>query len=545
MQETQLHRNPFVLLGVTTRDDRQRIIESSEERSLSADPGECQKARSDLTGPRTRLACELAWLPGVSPRKAIHLLEVLRREPMSIRTEPGLPALAQLNLMAAAFEAITGNEGGDEISEFIKEMAYLFADLSVEQILRDINEDRSVAGFQEVRGEDQVVSELSERKRHYRSSIRAALDKLKPAILVGAMVSAVDGATRGGEKQAPELIDDLVDSYEVETQEFLQEEAKNAHQLIETARSSAATGEVAVEPIVDKLMDVARNWDRVAQPIQLSAKARGLDHAPSLEIAYAIRRLAVDLFNEHDMLAQAQKLTGIVRELFSELPDVSEQVEQDEEALSDILRDREESERKRNKWAREISFHTEVGLVFKDQLRLSPGGLTWKDQHYPLETVTCLRWGGVRNSVNGIPTGSTYTVAFGDSRSEAVVQLNQTTYTAFVDKLWRAVGIRLLTEMLADLRSGHEAYFGDAAIRDDGITLIKRRLLGSNEEIRCTWGQVHIWNADGAFYIGSKVEKKAYVELSYLNYPNTHVLERAVRMAFKKPGTGRLSDVLD
>src|SRR3546814_1017627 len=95
------------------------------------------------------------------------------------------------------------------------------------------------------------------------------------------MTDTVEEVTLGGEDHAPELIDDLVDSYEVETQGFLQKEAENVHTLIKAARDSANSGEAAVKPSVDKLDAVARNWHKVAKPIQLSAQARGLDHEES------------------------------------------------------------------------------------------------------------------------------------------------------------------------------------------------------------------------------------------------------------------------
>ena len=51
-------------------------------------------------------------------------------------------------------------------------------ELDAEEVLRDINEDRSVSGFPEVRALDQIESELTERKRHYRAAIKDALDRL-------------------------------------------------------------------------------------------------------------------------------------------------------------------------------------------------------------------------------------------------------------------------------------------------------------------------------------------------------------------------------
>ena len=181
LHASHLQKNPFALLGVTARDDRRRIVELAEEKSLELDHDACQKARSDLTSPRTRLSAEMSWLPGVSPRKATQIVTALHSDPMSIRAESGLPTLAHLNLLAAAFEAVDGNDSADNVAEFIQEVAHLVDDLSAEQVLRDINEDRSVSGFPEVKGVELVEAELSERKRYYRNAIKDALNRLPPA----------------------------------------------------------------------------------------------------------------------------------------------------------------------------------------------------------------------------------------------------------------------------------------------------------------------------------------------------------------------------
>jgi len=150
----------------------------------------------------------------------------------------------------------------------------------------------------------------------------------------------------------------------------------------------------------------------------------------------------------------------------------------------------------------------------------------------------------VRHSLNGIPTGTTYTLAFGDNRSEAVVELKrEDVYSTFIDKLWRAVGFRLLSELMEALKSGRQIPFGDAILRDDGITLTRHKFLGS-EQVRYGWHQTHVWSADGSFIIGAKEDKKAYVQLSYIALANVHILEQGIRSAFKKPGMHVLSDLL-
>jgi len=545
LTKTALHQSPFAILGVTTRDDRRRIVELAEEKSLELDHEVCQKARSDLTNPRNRLSVEMAWLPGVSPRKASQLFDSLVHNPMAIREESGLPTLAHLNLLAAAFEAVDGEHDADDLAEFIMETAYLAEELSPEDVLRDLNEDRAVSGFPEVRALDQIEAELNERKRYYRIAIKDALDRLPPMTLIQVMTEAVDGVTSGGEDHAPGLVDDLVDSYEVETQGILQKEAENVHKLIKVAREHADSGEAAVKPYVDKLDVVARNWDKIAQPIQLSSKARGIDHEASRHLAYEIRSLAIDLFNKHDMLAQSQRLTGLIQELFSEVPEIADRVEEDADALADIFQQRQQAVARKDEWAREISYRAEIGVMFKDTLSISPQGVSWKGQNFPLDSITRVRWGGVSHSVNGIPTGTTYTIAFGNRSSEAVVELKkQDIYSTFIDKLWRAVCVRLLTEMLEALKDGRDLHFGDALLHDDGITLVKRKFLGSNEKVRCSWGQVHVWSADGSFCIGAKDDKKVNAGISYIHGANTHVLEQAIRMGFKKPGMRRLSELL-
>src|SRR5690606_19583632 len=177
---TALHQSAFALLGATTRDDRRRIVELAEEKSLELDHDVCQKARSDLTNPRTRLSAEIAWLPGVSPRKASPLVENLLRDPMAVREDSGLPTLAHLNLLAAAFEAVDAEHDAEDLASFIQEVAYLVDEINPEDVLRDINEDRAVSGFPEVRAIDQIEAELAERKRYYRSAIKDALDRLPP-----------------------------------------------------------------------------------------------------------------------------------------------------------------------------------------------------------------------------------------------------------------------------------------------------------------------------------------------------------------------------
>lgn len=540
---TLLHSNPFYVLGVTTRDDRRKIVEMAEERALHIDHDLCQKARADLTNPRTRLAVEMAWMPGVAPRIAEKWIKILSDDPFTVRSEDGLPELARANLMAAAFELVHEDEDAELIAEFIRDFAWVVEWIDAERVLRDINEDRTISGFPEAKI-DAVAEVLAEKRKAYRSVLKSLLDTLDPDKLIEMMTNTVSVATDDGEYQGPALVDELADAYEVETQGFLQKESENITKLIERARNAAPQGAKTVAPILDQLEKVARNWDRVAQPIQLSAKSRGVKHRPSHEIAYELRSLGVDLNNEHEMLDQAHRMTELLRELFAELPEVAEKLSEDAEAIAGLRLQAKSREASNAQWARDVTFKAEVGLVFKDELSISPDGLRWKGANYPLDSITKVSWGAVRKSVNGIPAGTDYTIGIGDNRSSQVIHIKkEATYSGFIDALWRGVCVRNVFEMISALAEGRTFVFGNMKVSDESVTLIKHKFIVANEQVRLGWNDVNVWSADGCFVIGNKFDEKTYGSASYIHDWNTHILEHIVRGGFKK-GVHKLSDYI-
>ena len=546
IKTSSLHKSPFAILGVTIRDDRRKIVEQAEHKSLELNPDDCQNARSDLTNPRNRLAVEMAWLPGVSPRRASQLLEGLLKDPMAVRKESGLPTLSHCNLMASAFEGVSTNHPPEDLADFIQELAHLVSELDIDDVIRDINEDRSVSGFPEVKSVDQVESEIGERKRYYRSVIKDALNRLPPEALLKAITAAVDGATSGGHNHAPELIDELVDGYAVEVQGVLDKEAENLKKLIEATRSVVGSGEAAVTPLIEKLERVARNWDKFAQPIQLSSKARGIDHDQSISLAYLIRSLVFDLFTKHNMLKSSQRLTALVQEIFAELPQFAERAEEDASTLSDIhakrVRDESQAKGREAEWARQITFNAEVGLVFKDSLSISPSGIEWKGQRFALDSITAVRWGAVKNSVNGISTGTDYSIGLAARSGSTNISLKkESTYSGFVEALWRAVCVRLMSDMSEALEAGKSITVGDMVIEDRFVSLTKHKFLSFSEKIRVPWSDVDVWSANGEFVVSAKNDKKTYGSASYMNHWNTHLLDHIVRSGFKK-GITKLSD---
>lgn len=324
----------------------------------------------------------------------------------------------------------------------------------------------------------------------------------------------------------------------------MDKEGENVRQLIKAVKGLSTKDEKVVGRLLEGLERVVRNWDRVTQAMQISMRARGLEHSASRDLAYEIRQLGIELANTYGLFGMAQRITRLLSEVFGELFAVAEQLERDASALDNLVDEQRKSQEEKEQWAREIAYEAELGVVFKDRLRLSTAGIEWKGVQYPLGGITRVGWGATRHSVNGIPTGTTYKILFGDDKKYSEVELGQEAiFSAFVERLWRAVGIRLVTQLLQGLRGGGRYWFGQALVDDSGVEVPRRRWLKADERVYGTWDGVHVWPADGSFCIGLKDDKKAYAAIPYQEANSAHVLEAAIRAAFKK-GADRLSDLL-
>lgn len=337
-----LLQNPFNILSANPRDNRRRIMELADERSLLLDSSECMQARSDLTNPRKRLSAEVAWLPGIGPKRAGEMLSLIESSPSDLLGLDNLTSIARANLLATGLSRMS-NYTSDDVAEWILAISWSFEGIDPEELSVIVNEERVVSGFPEVTDLSAVEAEILERRRHYRKVIKSTLDSLSSKELVEAVTVAVESATDGGEEHGPILIADLVDSYEVEAQGFLEKEEGNIRALVETlgAAVDAERPDSTLAPIVNQLIQVVKNWDTVAQPIQVSTKSRGLDHDASHRVAGLVRRLAIHMFNEHGKLDFSQQLTNMLQEVFAEVGEVAERTAEDADALDEIAGQRQ------------------------------------------------------------------------------------------------------------------------------------------------------------------------------------------------------------
>ena len=267
----------------------------------------------------------------------------------------------------------------------------------------------------------------------------------------------------------------------------------------------------------------------LAEPIQLNTKSRGGEHRKSYEIAMSVRSLGIDLYNDYDQIELSARLIETVKAIFANVTTIAERVSEDIIAIGAIA---EKAKEKETAFAQDITYETSVGKIFTDRLKISPNGIEWKESTWNLDIITRIRWGGVRHSVNGIPTGTTYSVYFGSETNFTGINLSKSQYDKFVDCLWKAVGVNILTNFLKGLQSGKQYVFGTTEINDEGIVLEKYNFFSANEKKHFRWNELVLWNDSGCFCIGPK-DKKFQASFSYLDHDNIHILETALRALWK------------
>ena len=545
-----LAENPFYTLGATAEDGRRRIAELAEEKSLVEDEASIREARSILTNPRRRLAAEVGWLPGLGPERIAEAISVLDVYPGEIRRIANLPALARANLLADAMVRAGSSLAGTDIAQWIVELSEAYERVHAIEIVALLNEARSTAGLAAITNQASVEEELQGRRRHFRDAIKRCLDQLPASSLVDAVTMVVDHATNNGSVHAPILIDDLVDTYEVEAQEFLNKETENVRTIVQQIRDGAeeSADEDTLDGLVAKLERVVKNWDYVAQPIQVSFASRGLGHGLSHEVAHEIRELAIGLYNKHTLLEVSQRLTAIQRNVFAEIAKITEQLDEDAARLNEIADERaehfERMKEQAESWVDEITYEANVGMM-KNKLGISPAGVQWKGSTIGLDEITRVRWSGTNHYTNGIPSNAKFSITVGAKRTFVRIELKDyRVFAEFVERLSKTAGMRLFTEMLKGLRAGQQYRFGTAVVGDYGIVFERPRVFGANEEVFCKWTELALGNGEGTFWIAKKDETKVAVELPYDEIDNVHVLEAAIR-TFWRRASPRMSELLE
>ena len=538
-----LTRNDFHILGVGVRDTSAAIADAAADRLLSGDPAAVEKARANLTNPRARLTSEVAWLPGVAPSRAAELVSETLRRPGLSQVSQLLPATARANLLYANLESLVPPSEGSKILRILRYAAAFADQIDPNESLRELNEDRLVAGVPPIRSLQLVVDAVDEHRRYFKEALHQFLNRLPTNRLVEVLTAAASQSSSLSNLSGSETLERVIDGYELEIRPFLDTEAENVRRLCATILANASKGEAHVAGGIGRLADLVRNWNIVAKPVQLSAIARGRYHEETRSIAVDIRSLGVDLHNKFSLTGTSERLVELCKASFQGIPDFEDKLIEDAEAIRNLKSEFESTAAARDSFEREVTYRAHIGFS-KTLLSIDSREIVWGTTRFPVESITRVRWGGTQHSINGIPTGSTFTILFGTAAAVSVVSTRSSeVYEAFTTRLWKVVGHRLIVDTLNRLNAGETMQWGNIKFDDIGVFIRRTKSFGKSKIRKIAWPDVRVWSSAGRFYIQNMNDSKVVVSSSYLETDNMHILEAAVRMTFNN-GAARLSDLL-
>jgi hypothetical protein len=525
-------QNPFYILGATPRDNRQKIMELAQEKSLSLDSEITTEARLTLTTPRKRIAAEIAWFPGVSNKKANELIKSLDGALMEPDAISSLPALAGINVTTTMLATLQkGTLTPKKISDILYRMAVDFESIDTEKLMKILNEDRSVAGISEITEVSAVDSELREHKLSCIKIIQDFLRNVSLKQMTIIMLTLVNKATQN--RQQLELIDGLVDNvYALNIQKerhSLEESIKTLRQEIKTNLAKKTRTKASTVSLVDKFREKLVVFDEIMQPIQVSMQQRGLEHDDTRRIADEARECAIDLisFGEKEL---SEQVLVTIKELFAELGSVEDRADRDLAELQEI-------KNKDKEWEKSITCKIEQsGFWQNHSLEISPKCIK-EDGDFicKLEDVNAIRYGTTAKYTNGIYNGTDTLLAFSTEDNETVITWleHKTNWVKAADCLWRGVGLRLILAMANELARGGNIY---EIIYDTKVKLAKNNTWGPVDEKFFKWSEVRTSMVQGHFIIAAKDGSGYTATLSVQGVDNVHVADALLSIYFSKGG---------
>ena len=384
-----LLQNYFYILNATQQDNRHRIIELAEKQSLLSDADKCIAARAALTNPRKRLSAEVAWLPGVAPARVYDILLLLESsvgnrlgcdETISIMPDDSLASalarlsydkkcnvadkvleilklpkedfreigkflgihtltpIARANLLAARMLRLPDYRS-DVVAEWILASVETFETINPSEVCAILNAEREESGFPEITELSDIASKIQHCRHYYQQVIKFSLENIHSTKeRAKAVMTVIESATDSGTNHWPILVEDIVDIYEKGAEVFFQTEEKNIETQEKKIRIAAdeETSDAVLAPMVDEFLQTLKDWDVIAQPIQLSKNRQGLRHDASHDVADRVRQLAIFLYNEYNKLDFSQKILNVLQEAFTEIPAIAERITTDLETLNKI-----------------------------------------------------------------------------------------------------------------------------------------------------------------------------------------------------------------
>ena len=545
-----LFQNPFYILGATTRDSKQRIIELAKEKSLELDPDVVTEARQILTNPKKRIRAEIAWFHGLSESEERVIMESLKQDELIMINTERLPLLDTLNITIELMDKDFFAEGSLPIIDFVQDLDELFDESTLEKIHLDINSNRIIASIPIVSEISPIKKELQEQVKYYQQKIISILrDKhhRRPAIYMGRLTQYLVDIC-----QSSTFVDEIIDNFYIL-------ETKNE---IITVSNEIFNNVYNLNLIIDQniynrkeLSDSARtlriNVRRylfLTEPIKNNFKLRGLSFETGLTMFNRFRDFIIEYVN-HEIRASL-----LLDQLFIWAKRDTELWDKNQDAIKELLVfTKKKREEKKKYFFEQENFEEIIGLeiswvgltVYYSKVEVSDSEeceeVEPSEQFTNIETYNITKIISFRHYLTSEDSG-TILIDFGIFQKGGllVTGIEKTNYLKFTNCLWENLGYRLMTLMGNELVLGRNIY---GFIYDEGVKLIGNekhffnkgvKLINGNEKRFFKWDDVMIYNVTGHCIISSKRNHDFVQRLSYKEHNNIHVIEKMITIVLEK-----------
>lgn len=339
MRKTFLEQNPFYILEVSPNEKRASIISKAEEKAFFSDGNECEEAQAKLLNPEKRLTAELDWFCGVSIEKIADIYNSIS-ETKEISFDD-LSGISRLNAILHNF-SISNYDDYFELGYAVLELDELYESIDLLDILSTINTCHQQSGIREV-SKDELDREFNKKRDQIRQLVSDKIVSLNEEDYIDFITMIAEKCIADENYDDGVVINDIIDQYEIRMQSVIEDKSANVINIIENIESFDDKNEISL--VINNLIESLKDFDKYAQPIQIKSAINGIDHEQSSKLAKECRELAIELHNEYHNADASFKLIHALRDIFPELIEFHEIIQNDEKQIQKLKKEKEQFNR--------------------------------------------------------------------------------------------------------------------------------------------------------------------------------------------------------
>lgn len=265
-------KNAFEILGATPNDDNERLQELFEEQQLLADDvTEIELAYAELSNPKKRIAHEVAYFADKSLRNYVSLVK------NEFTERPYVSETARIIVDAG-----------------------LFLESASDELFEQINSSRLISDFPSIEEID-LTSIIEELNNEYVSLGATYFDGISEKSLV-----SIFNAIVKIEDYQSYFIDDLIEHYRLKIKESLQDKEDKCRESFDEVERYCDRfnneGVLALSHFVtqkaNQFVTGLKEWDKLAQPLQVNMQYHGGEDEESSSFVHNIRNRVIDIVND-------------------------------------------------------------------------------------------------------------------------------------------------------------------------------------------------------------------------------------------------------